>query len=136
MTEPPTLHDRLRRASPADDDPDAADDLGAFGFLRGVKERAVVLDLRFRTGTRVAFPYTLLERVSFDPSDGISLRFLGATVTVRGRNLARLTAAGVSLLDALHRHRVPWLAETDELRAAVKPADAVVITGLELRDQK
>ena len=136
MTEPPTLHDRLRRPGPAEDDPDAADDLGAFGFLRGVKERAVMLDLRSRTGTRVAFPYTLLERVSFDPSDGLTLRFLGATVSVRGRNLAKPTPAGVSLLDALHRHRVPWLAESDELRAAVMSADAVVITGLELHDPR
>lgn len=138
MAEPTNLADRIhaRRPAPAEDDPDAADDRGAFGLLRGMTGRAVMLDLRLRDGGRVAFPYALLERVSYDPSDGIALRFLGAAVVVRGRNLARPGAAGVSLLDGLHRHRVAWLAESDELHAALRPADAVVVTGLELHEPR
>jgi hypothetical protein len=51
------LNDRIqsRRPTPTllpEDDPDSYDDLGGFGILRGTKERAVMLDFRFKTGER------------------------------------------------------------------------------------
>ncbi|VTS00429.1 Uncharacterized protein (Fragment) OS=Blastopirellula marina DSM 3645 GN=DSM3645_27907 PE=4 SV=1 [Gemmata massiliana] len=128
------LHERIQghRTIPPEDDPDACEDCGAFGLLRGVKERALMLDLRFRNGNREALPYALLERVSFDPSEGLTLRFLGAVVTARGRNLARPSSSGVTLLDGIHRYRVSWIGEVDELHAALKPADAVVVNRIEI----
>lgn len=135
MSDTINLTDRIlsrRAAVPADEDPDASEDCGAFGFLRGARDRAVMLDFRFLTGNRVAFPYAFLERVSYDPSDGVELRFLGVVVTLRGRNLSRATAAGVSLVDALHRHRVAWVGEVEEFRGAFTADDTVVVTRIEI----
>lgn len=134
MGEPLNLQDRIlgRRGPPPDDDPDAAEDCEAFGYLRGAKDRAPMIDFRLANGGRVAFPYATLERVAFDPSDGLTLWFLGARVHLTGRNLGRPGPAGVSLVDALHRHRVPWVAEVDELRGAVKPDAAAVVTRIEV----
>ena len=123
----------LSRRNPiAEDDPDAIDDCGSFGLLRGVKERAVMLDFRFKTGNREAFPYTLLERIVYDPSVGISFRYPGALVKITGRNLARTPGTGVSLLEALHCQRVPWINEIDELHSAVKLNEAVIVTKIEI----
>lgn len=134
MGETSLLQDRIlgRRAAAPEDDPDAAEDCGAFGYLRGARDRAVMIDFRLAAGGREAFPYAHLERVSYDPSGGLTLWFLGARVTLAGRNLGRATAAGAGLLDALHRHRVPWVAEVDELRGALAGAEAVVVTRIDV----
>ena len=138
MNERTTLSDRLlpRRPAAADDDPDACDDCGVFGVLRGANARAAMLELRMKGGGREAFPYALLERLSFDPSVGLTLRFLGAEVRLLGRNLARPAGAGPSLLDALLRHRAAWVGEVDELRAAARSDDAVVVTRIEVAAAK
>ena len=46
----------------AHDEAEALQDLGAFGWLRGVRDRAVMLELRQKDGGIVAFPYAWLER--------------------------------------------------------------------------
>jgi hypothetical protein len=134
MSEKTNLSDRLqsRRAAPVEDDPDASEDCGAFGFLRGVKDRALLLELRLTGGNREAFPYSMLERISYDPSEGLTLRYLGVTVAIRGRNLSAVSAAGVSLLDALLRHRVPWVRETEGMRSAGTAAPE--ITRISIRE--
>jgi hypothetical protein len=128
------LNDRLmaRRAGPVEDDPDLFQDCGTHGLLRGSGDRALMLECRFRDGNREAFPYALLERVSFDPSEGLMLHFPGARVTFRGRNLSIASLASVSLLDAILRHRVPWVAESEELHAATRPKEAAVVTRIEI----
>ena len=134
----PSLVDRIaarRPAAPAaEPDEDAADDLGAFGCLRGPRDRALMVDFRLLTGERVAFPYATLDRVAYDPSAGVTLRFAGAEVVLEGRNLASSQAAGPGLLDALHRHRAAWVREADELRGRLLPADAAVVTRIEVRE--
>ena len=142
MSDMLTLQDRIRsRHTPVssqslpEEDPDACDDWGHFGVLRG-KERALMLDLRLKTGTREAFAYALLERVSFDPSDGVTLRFLGTVVKLTGRNLARPAATGVVLLEALHRHRVSWVAELDEVQSWATVGDQPVVTGIVIESVK
>ena len=92
----------------------------------------MMLDFRFKTGNREAFPCTLLERIVYDPSVGISFRYPGALVKISGRNFTRTPGTGVSLLEALHRQRVPWIAEIDELHAAVKMNEAVIVTKIEI----
>ena len=135
MSDMLTLQDRLRSrraSSPSapDDDPDACDDWGHFGVLRGTKDRAILLDLRLKTGQREAVSYALLERVSFDPSVGVTLHFLGTVVKLTGRNLAHPAATGVTLLEALHRHRVSWVAELDEDQSWAAAGDLPVVTGI------
>jgi hypothetical protein len=130
VTEKPSLNDRIlsrRTSPPTEDDPDSCDDCGAFGYLRGVRDRALMLDLKLKNGNREAFSYTLLERIQFDPSEGITLQYTGVSVKLRGRNLERLQTHGVALLEGLQRHRVPWIVESDELRSAAA-SDAVAVT--------
>ena len=47
-----------------------------------------------------------------------------------GHNLAKLQANGVVLLEGLHRHRVPWIVEGDELRTAKAAGDSVAVTSI------
>ena len=43
----------------------------AFGFLRGLRDRALTVEFRFRVGNALAMPYTWLGPVRFDPSVGL-----------------------------------------------------------------
>jgi hypothetical protein len=90
------------------------DNLGVFGWLRGVRDRAIMLELRRRDGSLVALGYSWLERVEYDSSIGITLQFAGQTVKIVGRNLHAELRPQVRLLDGLCRHRVPWIQEADE----------------------
>lgn len=95
-------------------EPGTADDLGAFGCLRGVREAARMLELRFRNGNITAFNYSMLDRVDFDPSDGITLTFGRDKVRIAGRNLNAELRPNVSLVQGLIRHRVMWVREDGE----------------------
>lgn len=134
MSEVSQLHDRIagRRAGPPEDDAAAFDDCGAFGFLRGTRDRALMIDFRFQNGTCEGFATATLDRVIYTPSEGLVLRFLGVQVVLHGRNFAAPQPSGVSLLQALHRHRVPWVREVEELRGQFYPPDAVVVTRIEV----
>lgn len=99
-----------------DETPDElADDYGAFSILRGVRDRSLMLEFRLKNGNVVALGYGWLERIEFDPSEGITLTFTGQKVVkIIGRNLNAEVRPQVRLLDGLIRHRVPWIAEADE----------------------
>ncbi|HEY2761219.1 MAG TPA: hypothetical protein VGI75_10755 [Pirellulales bacterium] len=97
----------------AAEDADGFDDLGAFGWLRGQRERAIMLQLRLKTGNIVSLGYSWLERAEFDASEGITLRFGGQSVKLLGRNLNAEVRQSVRLFDGLVRHRVPWIQEAD-----------------------
>ena len=92
---------------------DACDDLGAFGWLRGIRDRAVMLELRRKDGSIVAIGYGWLERVQFDPSEGITLSAAGQKIRIRGRNLNAEVRPTVRLFEGITRHRVPWIQEAD-----------------------
>ncbi len=57
------------------------DDLGAFGWLRGVRDRAVMLELRRKDGNILAVGYAWLDKAEFNPSQGITLSLGGQTIT-------------------------------------------------------
>lgn len=104
------------------------DDLGSFGFLRGVKDRAAMLELRLKDGNSVAFDNGWLRKVEFNPSEGITLHFGGTdTVRIIGRNLNRPNAANAQLLRGIHSHRVPWIQEASEPDLLQSKDDATVI---------
>lgn len=107
-----TLAEELRRHG--DQDPDAADDLGCFGWLRGVRERALMLELRKRDGNIVAVPYAYIERMEYDPSEGIALLVPGFRVVLKGRDLNAEVRPQVRLFDGLVRHRVPWVRDAQK----------------------
>jgi hypothetical protein len=91
----------------------ACDDLGAFGWMRGIRDRAVSLELRRKDGSILAIGYGWLERVQFDPSEGITLSAAGQKIRIRGRNLNAEIRPSVRLFEGLARHRVPWIREAD-----------------------
>jgi hypothetical protein len=91
----------------------------AFGFLRGVRDRGLAIEFRFRTGNRVWLPYSWLGPVHYDPSAGLLLRFAGDTITlvlIRGSNLDTPVLHGsMNLTDrGIQRYRITFVREMDE----------------------
>lgn len=113
-----------RVASPDTDQPE---DLGCFGWLRGIRDRAVMLELRKRDGNILAIGYAWLERVEFDPSVGITLHACGREIVIQGVNLNCEVRPNVRLFDGIVRHRVPWVRESDRLRGMTQSESAAVI---------
>jgi hypothetical protein len=138
-TSPPEsiLHRYTGKAASGDGalppDEDAADDLGAFGWLRGVRERAIMLELRRKDGSVHAFGYAWLKKVTFDPSDGITLDFSGETVKITGRNLDSELRPKTRLLNGILRHRVIWIQEADGAAEMKAAKNAIVIERIEAK---
>lgn len=103
---------RPAAAAPPQSDEDTCP---AFGYLRGIRERALCVELRFADGNSEAFPYSWLGPVKYNPSAGLLLKFVGDVVylvLVEGSNLNALVNDTVSLYDrGLQRHRVTWVRE-------------------------
>ena len=110
---------------------EATDDLGAFGWLRGIRDRAISLELRKKTGNIVAIPYMHLERLEFDPSSGITLYAGGQTYRIKGRNLNAEIQPTKRLWQGLVRCRVPWIQEADRPDALQADKSATVVESIE-----
>ena len=117
-------------SSAATDEPEIADDLGAFGWLRG-RDRAIMLELRKKNGNVLAIGYGWLERVEFDPSEGIMLHVVGQKIHIRGRNLNGEARPNVPLFQGIARHKVPWIQEADEPAAFRAGKTATVVEAIE-----
>jgi len=114
---PPGVVGRSRRKGGNDDA--GEDSCAAFGYLRGIRERAEVLEIRFLNGNSVWFPYHLLGEWKFNPSDGLLLKFSGDlvyAVLIRGSNLSRPLSDSTTNLttSGLQRHRIVWMREMSE----------------------
>ena len=72
-------------ASGNDVDPSAPIESGSLIALPG--SMAVMLDLRFKDGTRSAIPYGYITELDFDPDAGITLTTASKTVAITGRGL-------------------------------------------------
>lgn len=123
----PTYQERLKRGGPpkgltgvfqskeGDGDGEEAA-CHSFGYLRGIREKAAALELRFRDGDSMWFPYNWLGTWKYNRSEGLLLKFSGDVVylvLVRGSNLDKPLGDGpINLTRAgLQRHRVLWLRE-------------------------
>ena len=96
-------------------DAEAHDDLGTCGLLRGIHDRAIMLELRLRDGHISACGYVWLDNATFDPAEGITLSFARKAVKISGQNLGEEIRPGVRLFEALIRHRVLWLREAQSV---------------------
>jgi hypothetical protein len=106
---------------------EGVDDLGTFGWLRGMRERSVMLELRQRNGNALAIDYGGLE-IEFDPSEGIVLHTMsGRKVIIKGRNLNAAVRPTITLFGGLTRHRVPWVRESANSGAFQSDKSATVI---------
>jgi hypothetical protein len=108
-------------------DGDGVEDLIAFGWLRGVQDRAIMLEIRHKDGRITAKGYSWLQSAEFDPSTGITLNFSGETVTIKGRNLGGEARPNIRLFAGILRHRVPWIQEADGAAVLQAQENAVVI---------
>ena len=91
----------------------------AFGYLRGIKDRANAVEFRFKAGNSVWFPYSWLGPCKYDPSEGLLLKFSGDlvyVVLIRGSALDMPINEGHMNLTTggLQRHRVIWIREMPE----------------------
>lgn len=114
-------------AGPSLPDAEVTDDLGAFGFQRGARDRCLMLEFRRKSGNVLALGYAWMHRVEFDPSDGITLWFAGNKVTIRGRNLNAEVRPTVRLLDCIMRHRVSWIREASQAEAMEAQEGACIV---------
>jgi hypothetical protein len=88
----------------------------AFGYLRGIRETAAAVELRFKDGKSMWFPYNWLGTWQHNPGDGLLLKFSGDMVylvLIKGSNLDKpLNEGSINLTrGGLQRHRVLWLRE-------------------------
>jgi hypothetical protein len=91
----------------------------AFGFLRGIRERALAIEFRFVDGNSEGFAYSCLHSWRFNPSVGLLLKFTGDVVSlvlIRGSNLdATVGQSQINLTDrGIQRHRIIYIREMDE----------------------
>ena len=126
--------DHRRLHAPANDEDDLGQevDCGAFGWCRGLRDRAENLEIRFRDGLRRAFPYGSINDYGFDPSQGIALKVVQADglvlwLAIAGVHLNGTHASGsVRLFEGLLRSRVPWVRECDEAEAEGEPQETLI----------
>jgi len=119
--------------TPPPADLEVVDDLGAFGWLRGIRDRAEMLELRHRDGTVSAHGYAWLKKAHFDPSGELTLDFSGETVRIAGRNLNAELSPGKRLFEGILRRKVPWLAEATNEIALTAAKGGVVIEKLDCK---
>lgn len=120
------------RAPPAAVKPESEEaDCVAFGYLRGVQSQSLHLQFRFRAGGFRSFPYSWLGPVSYHPSKGLVLTFVGDKthqVTIDGRNLDAEVAEGMDLLNqGILRHRVVWIREMERAECNRLPEEALTV---------
>jgi hypothetical protein len=121
--------DPAQAGSPAD--AEGPEDFGSFGWLRGIRDRAVMLELRKKDGNILAIGYGWLERLEYNPTEGLTLHGVGSKVRIQGRNLNAEVRPGVRLYEGITRHRVPWLQEADEPDSLEADDKATVIERIE-----
>jgi len=103
-----------------DGDADEADaSCAAFGYLRGIRDQAASLELRFKNGNSMWFPYNWLGTWQYNPSEGLLLKYSGDLVylvLIRGSNLDALVGdKAINLTDrGFQRHRILWVREMEE----------------------
>lgn len=119
------------RASHARDEDVIDERVPCFGWLRGMRETSPMLELRKKSGSILAVGYGWLERIEFDPSEGIFLDVEDQRIVIRGRNLNAEVRVGIRLFEGLTRHRVPWIREVSSAEAMTAPAELCVVEAIE-----
>lgn len=103
------------------------EDLLAFGFLRGIRDRCPMLELRKRDGDVLALGYGFIDRILFRPSKGIELTAGRTKVAIEGRNLNAEVRPQLRLFESLVRHRVPWIREASQAELMEAREDACLV---------
>jgi hypothetical protein len=110
---------------------EVTDDLVSFGWLPGIRDRALSLELRKKTGNIVAIGYSYIEKQEFDPSEGITLHALGQKIRIKGRNLNAEVRPSMRLFEGICRHKIPFVREADEPAEMRADGNATVVEQIE-----
>jgi hypothetical protein len=113
-------------STPVMENADEVGAMAAYGWLRGVKDRAQMLELRMLSGSFRSLAYAWLFDVKFDPSLGIEMDFGSVKVKLEGRNLRPLH-------ELIQRHRAVWVQCLDPKRDVVEEG-ATVVTAISVRE--
>ena len=129
------------RTMPALVEPESDEqDCIAFGYLRGIRDRALHLQFRMQNGDAVSFPYSWLGQVSHNPSSGIVLTFVGdktIKVKIEGRNLAAVMPESIDLLNrGLLRHRIVWVREMEPEECHRLPDEALTVERITIEEEQ
>lgn len=121
---------------PQDDDECAGP---GYGFLRGIREKGVAIEFRFRDGTSAWFPYAWLGPFLYHPSVGLLMKFSGDIITlvlIRGSNLdAPVQNGTMTLMDrGLQRHRLTFIREMSETEMQRAGNDELTIDRIEMAE--
>ena len=118
----------------------------AFGFLRGLHDRALAIEFRFRDANSEAFSYSHLASWKFNPSEGLLLKFTSDVTTlvlILGSNLdVNPPGKSINLTDrGIQRHRITYIREMDEdeLRKAEKDSptiDNIMIADFQTQEEQ
>lgn len=122
---------RLGPSSPLTEPETLEADMGCFGWLRGVRDRAISLELRKKDGHVLAIAYSWIERVEFVPESGVTLYLTSRKITIKGTGLLSEARPSIRLFDGIIRHRVPWVKESDRPTSLGADASAVLIDSIE-----
>lgn len=107
------------------------DDLGAYGYLRGIRDRCAMLALKKVTGNCLAISYSFIDRIELDLRCGIALTAGGKTIRIKGRNLNGAVGTSLKLFESLTRHKVPWIREFEQGETIQAKEGACVIEAIE-----
>lgn len=129
MTDRPldTYARRLSPSSPLAEPETLEADMGCFGWLRGVRDRALMLELRKKDGHILAVGYGWIERVEFEPESGITLHVPGRKILIKGSGLNSEARPTIRLFDGIIRHRVPWICEADRAETVQPTCQAIIV---------
>lgn len=111
------------------EEPEAVESYQCFGYLRGARDRALMLQLKKRNGNVLAIGYAWLEQAEFDRSEGITLHSSAG----RCESSAAISTPSctIRLFDAITRHRVPWIAESLSEIQLSRENEGIVIESIE-----
>jgi hypothetical protein len=111
---------------------DVVDDLGAFGYVRGgLHDRSIMLELRRRCGNILAIGYGYVDRIEFDPSEGITVHCGSRSILIKGKNFDKEVRPQVSLFRGLTRNKIIWVAEADQGVRLKAGENEVVVDAIE-----
>jgi hypothetical protein len=114
---------------PPENDTDE-EECAAFGYLRGIRDRALSLEFRLANGNSESHSYSWLGPMKYNPSAGLLLKLVGDMVylvLLEGSNLNTFVNGSVSLYSGIQRHRITWVREATSQQAARAGAGEVTV---------
>jgi hypothetical protein len=112
----------------------------AFGFRRGIADRALTIEFRLANGNSRAYPYSWVGEMTYNPSVGLLIQFVGEMVhfvLIEGTNFNATVNGAVNLFETgLLRQRVTWIREMSRSEAGRARPGEVVIDRIRIAAQK